>query len=139
MAEFAKTQGVYCVMESLRDDESNIVNSLETAKKMYRDVGHPHLKMMVDSIATGAAGETLDDWFDAFGKDLIHMHFLDGDPYLHNVWGDGNTPLEAQLETMNHRGFTGYLVQEIADEKYFDNPFDADIRNMRVLERFIEE
>jgi protein FrlC len=95
--------------------------------------------MMVDSIATGAAGETLDDWFDAFGKDLIHMHFLDGDPYLHNVWGDGNTPLEAQLETMNRRGFTGYLVQEIADEKYFDNPFDADIRNMRVLERFIEE
>ena len=47
--------------------------------------------------------------------------------------------LEAQLETMNHRGFTGYLVQEIADEKYFDNPFDADVRNMRVLERFIEE
>ena len=139
MAEFAKDYGIVCVMESLRDDETNIVNSLATAKKMYDDVSHPNLKMMVDSIATGAAGETLDDWFDVFGKDLIHMHFLDGDPYLHNVWGDGNTPLEAQLETMNRRGFTGYLVQEIADEKYFDNPFDADIRNMRVLERFIEE
>ena len=139
MAEFAKDYDVVCVMESLRDDETNIVNSLETSKKMFDDVNHPNLKMMVDSIATGAAGETLDDWFDVFGENLIHMHFLDGDPYLHNVWGDGNTPLEAQLETMNQRGFTGYLVQEIADEKYFSNPYEADIRNMRVLQRFIEE
>ena len=139
LAEAAARNGIVCVMESMRDDETNIVNSLASAKKMYEMVDHPNLKIMVDSIATGAAGETLDDWFDAFGSELIHMHFLDGDPYLHNVWGDGNTPLERQLETMNRRGFTGYLVQEIADEKYFSNPFDADLRNMRVLERFIEE
>ena len=31
------------------------------------------------------------------------------------------------------------LVQEVADEKYFDDPFSADVKNMRVLERFIEE
>ena len=139
LAEVAGKHGIVCVMESLRDDESNIVNSLASAKRMFEEVNHPSLKMMVDSIATGASGETLDDWFDAFGENLIHMHFLDGDPYLHNVWGDGNTPLERQLETMNQRGFTGYLVQEIADEKYFNDPFKADLRNMRVLERFIEE
>ena len=139
VAEVARQHNILCVMESLRDDETNIVNSLASAKKMYERVNHPNLKMMVDNIATGAAGESLDDWFDAFGENLIHMHFLDGDPYLHNVWGDGNTPLERQLETMNQRGFTGYLVQEIADEKYFSNPFEADLRNMRVLERFIEE
>lgn len=138
LAEVAARYNVLCVMESLRDDETNLVNSLASAKRMFEEVNHPNLKMMVDSIATGASGETLDDWFDAFGENLIHMHFLDGDPYLHNVWGDGNTPLERQLETMNQRGFTGYLVQEIADEKYFNDPFSADLRNMRVLERFIE-
>lgn len=139
LAETAKSHGIVCVMESMRSDETNIVNSLQTAKKMFDKVNHPNLKVMVDSIATGAAGENLDDWFDTFGDNLIHMHFLDGDPYLHNVWGDGNTPLEQQLQTLNERGFTGYLVQEVADEKYFSNPYLADIKNMRVLERFIEE
>lgn len=135
----ASKLGIVCVMESLRDDESNIVNSLKSAKRMYEEINHPNLKMMVDSIATGAAGESLEDWFEAFGDDLIHMHFLDGDPYLHNIWGDGNTPLEKQIATMNRYGFSGYLVQEVADEKYFNNPYHADIKNMRVLERFIEE
>lgn len=139
LAEFAETYGIVCVMESMREDETNLVNSLAAAKKMYDEVHHPNLKVMVDSIATGAAGESLGQWFDAFGDDLIHMHFLDGDPYLHNVWGDGNTPLEKQLRIMNERGFSGYLVQEVADEKYFSNPFQADVKNMRVLERFIEE
>lgn len=135
----AERNGILCVMESLRDDETNIIYSLDRSKRMFQDVNHPALKMMVDSIATGAAGETLENWFCAFGKDLIHMHFLDGDPYLHNVWGDGNTPLEEQLETMNQYGFTGYLVQEVADEKYYEDPFSADIKNMRVLERFLED
>lgn len=139
IVERAAEFDIKCVMESMRDDETNIVNSLQSAKRMYDSVGHPNLKIMVDTIASGAAGETLDDWFDMFGEDVIHMHFLDGNPYLHNVWGDGNTSLEKQLATMNKRGFTGYLVQEIADEKYFSDPFSADIRNMRVLERFIEE
>lgn len=139
IAEKAAVYDIKCVMESMRDDETNIVNSIQSAKKMYDAVAHPNLKIMVDTIASGAAGETLDEWFDTFGNDVIHMHFLDGDPYLHNVWGDGNTSLENQLATMNRRGFTGYLVQEIADEKYFSDPFSADIRNMRVLERFIEE
>ncbi|MCI6019168.1 MAG: sugar phosphate isomerase/epimerase [Clostridiales bacterium] len=139
LAEIAKRYDIVCMMESMRDDETNIVNSLETAKKMFDQVNHPNLKMMVDSIATGAAGESLDAWFDTFGKNLIHMHFLDGDPYLHNVWGDGNTSLEQQLQTLNKYSFTGYLVQEVADEKYFSNPYLADIKNMRVLERFIEE
>lgn len=139
LAEFARTQGVTCVMESMRADETNLVNSLAAAKKMYEEVNHPNLKIMVDSIATGAAGESLQQWFDTFGSALIHMHFLDGDPYLHNIWGDGNTPLEQQLQVMNQNGFTGYLVQEVADEKYFSNPFEADVRNMRMLERFIEE
>ena len=139
LCEYASECGIICMMESLRSDESNIVNNLQSARKMYDEVGHPSLKMVVDTIATGSAGETLEMWFETFGKELVHMHFLDGDPYVHNIWGDGNTPLEAQLNVMNRYGYTGYLVQEVADEKYFDDPFSADVKNMRVLERFIEE
>ncbi len=139
LCQVAQREGVLLVMESLRDDESNLVYDLERAKRMYREVDHPSLKMMVDNIATGAAGERLEDWFHAFGGDLIHMHFLDGDPWLHNIWGDGNTALARQIQTMNDHNFTGYLVQEVADEHYFSDPYAADVKNFRVLERFIED
>ncbi len=137
LCRVAEREGVLLVMESLRSDESNLVYSLERARRMFRAVGHPNLKMMVDNIATGAAGERLEDWFAAFGPDLIHMHFLDGDPWLHNIWGDGNTPLARQLEILNEHHFTGYLVQEVADEHYFSDPYAADVKNLRVLERFV--
>ena len=139
LCRVAEAEGILLVMESLRDDESNLVYDLPRAREMYRQIGHPNLKMMVDNIATGAAGETLEDWFNAFGDDLIHMHFLDGDPWLHNVWGDGNTSLSRQLQIMQAHHFTGYLVQEVADEHYFTDPFSADRRNFRVLERFLED
>ena len=138
LAEIGKKYGITLVMESLRRDETNIVYNLERSKKMFDEINHPNFKMMVDSIATGAYGETLEDWFKTFNENLIHMHFLDGDPYVHNIWGDGNTPLNEQFEIMNKYNFKGYLVQEVADERYFQNPFEADIKNMRVLERFFE-
>lgn len=137
LCRVAEECGIWLVMESLRKDESNLVYNLERAMRMKRQVNHPRLKIMVDNIATGAAGETLADWFDAFGKDLIHMHFLDGDPWLHNIWGDGNTSLAKQINTLNRYGYTGYLVQEVADEQYLQNPYAADLKNFRVLERFL--
>jgi len=139
LCHMAQQYDVLLVMESLRDDESNLVYNLERAKRMYREINHPNLKMMADNIATGAAGEALSDWFEAFGEDLIHMHFLDGDPWLHNIWGDGNTALEEQIQMMSDHHYTGYLVQEVADEHYFTDPYAADIKNYRVLKRFLED
>ncbi len=139
LCDMASRESVLIVMESLRDDESNLVNSLPRARKLFCEINHPSLKIMADNIATGAAGESLGDWFEAFGDDLIHMHFLDGDPWLHNIWGDGNTSLYRQIETMNAYGYKGYLVQEVADEHYFSDPYGADIRNFRVLERFLRD
>ncbi len=139
LCDIAQQEGILLAMESLRDDESNLVYNLERAKQMFQAVNHPNLKMMVDNIATGAAGESLEDWFSAFGENLIHFHFLDGDPWLHNIWGDGNTSLTQQLEILSRHNFTGYLVQEVADEHYFTDPFAADVKNLRVLERFITD
>jgi len=40
---------------------------------------------------------------------------------------------------MNQYRYTGYLVQEVADEHYFTDPFAADVKNLRVLERFLAD
>ena len=57
LCRVAEAEGILLVMESLRDDESNLVYDLPRAREMYRQIGHPNLKMMVDNIATGAAGD----------------------------------------------------------------------------------
>jgi protein FrlC len=139
LCDVALKEGVTLAMESLRQDESDLVNDLASAWRMYCEVGHPALRMMVDTIAMGAAGETLEDWFKAFGDAIVHMHFLDGEPYVHAIWGDGNYPLEAMLQVLNDKGYQGYLVQEVADSRYFGDPAKADLENMRVLARFIQE
>ena len=45
---------------------------------MHDEVNHPNLKVMIDTTAMGVAGETIDEWFDTFGDEIIHMHFIDG-------------------------------------------------------------
>ena len=139
LAEEAERRGVVLALESLREDESGLVYGLEQAKQMVAEVGCPSLKVMVDTIAMGAAGETLEQWFQAFGADVVHMHFLDGAPYVHNIWGDGSYPLEEMLRCLDRHGYHGPLVQEVADERYFFDPAAADEQNVRVLSRFFSE
>jgi protein FrlC len=107
-----------------------LVTSLPRLQRMLAEVNHPHLKPMVDTCAMAVAGETLDDWFAAFGADIIHMHYVDGTPYGHLIWGDGDRPLAAYMQSLNAHGYCGYLGQEITDFRYFEDPAAADRRNM---------
>ncbi len=90
-------------MESLRPQESQLVVTLADAKRMHDEVNHPNLKVMIDTTAMGVAGETIDEWFDTFGDEIIHMHFIDGNPYGHLIWGDGNHPLGEWIDTVVRR------------------------------------
>lgn len=139
LAEEAEQRHITLALESLRQDETDLAYDLPTTRQLIEQVGHPGLKVMADTIATGACGETLEDWFAAFGSDLVHMHFLDGDPFVHNIWGDGNYPLEQMLRCLQANAYTGYLVQEVADERYFADPVAADLQNYRVLSRFFSD
>lgn len=104
---------------------------------MLDEVAHPNLKAMIDTTAMGVAGETIDQWFDVLGDDIIHMHFIDGNPYGHLIWGDGNHDLGEFLEALKRHGYTGYLGQEITEFDYFNDPAAADQRNMKAYEPYI--
>lgn len=139
LADEAKEHGVTLVMESLRPEESQIVTNLEQTKRMLDAVNSPNLKPMADLCAVSVEGESLKDWFETFGKDLRHMHFIDGDPYGHLVWGDGTHHLGKEIQILNAYGYDGCLGQEITDGKYFADPKAADFRNMKNFERYIYE
>lgn len=139
LAEEAGKHHVTLVMESLRPEESQIVTNLEQTKRMLTEINSPHIKPMADLCAVSVAGETLEDWFEAFGSDLKHMHFVDGDPYGHLIWGDGKHHLGKEIEILNKYGYEGYLGQEITDGRYYADPAAADFRNMKNFERYIDD
>ncbi|KZL90982.1 sugar phosphate isomerase/epimerase family protein [Clostridium magnum] len=137
LAEVAKKEGITLALESLRPEESNLVIRLEDVKRMIREVNHPNMKVLIDTTAMAVAGETLQQWFEVFGKDIIHMHFVDGNPYGHLIWGDGYHNLKEFLTVLKDNHYEGYLGQEITDSKYFKDPMSHDIRNMEQFSRYI--
>lgn len=136
LAVTAESEGVTLALESLRPEESNLVTTVNDAKRMFDEINQPNMRILVDTTAMGVAGETLQDWFDVFGANIIHTHFVDGNPYGHLIWGDGHHKLEEFLSTLNQNGYTGYLGQEITDSRYFTNPAEHDKRNMKAFEPY---
>ncbi len=137
LSEYAGTKGICLAMESLRPQETKLATTVYDVKRMLGEVKHPNLKAMIDTTAMGVAGETIDQWFEVLGQDIIHMHFIDGTPYGHLVWGDGNHNLEEFLQALVRHDYHGCLGHEITAPEYFDQPADADLRSMKTLEPFI--
>ena len=53
----------------------NLATTVTDVKRMLDEVNHPNLKAMIDTTAMGVAGESIDQWFEFLGEDIIHMHF----------------------------------------------------------------
>jgi len=137
-ADFAETQGITLALETLQPIESNMVLTLKEAKGFYQELAHPAVKMMIDTVAVGVAGETVEEWFQAFGGDIVHCHLIDGSPSGHRVFGEGEYPLQSMLEDFEDNQYQGYFTMELGSS-YLRDPFQADQRNMRVLQRFFKE
>ncbi|MEH7178905.1 sugar phosphate isomerase/epimerase family protein [Neobacillus vireti] len=103
---------------------------------MFDEINHPFFKIMLDTNPMGVANETIWQWFETFGQDIVNIHFVDGTPYGHLIRGDGTFPLEDMFTCLNTYHYEGYLSQEITDTRYFIDPVAADIQNIKTLSRF---
>ena len=112
--------------------------TLEEAEAFYRELKHPAVKMMIDTVAVGVAKEKVDDWFKTFGKDIVHCHLIDGTPSGHRVFGDGEYPLLQLLRSFEENDYEGYFTMELGGT-YAAVPFEADARNLRTLYRVISD
>lgn len=137
LCEKAGELGIHLVMETLRPQESNLVVSIEDMKRMYHEVHSENLKILVDTTAMSVQGETLDQWFEEFGNNIWHTHFIDSNPYGHLYWGHGNRNLQEYLEALNRHNYKGGLGQELTEFDYFDNPREVDRKNMEAFSAFV--
>ncbi|MFT8459472.1 MAG: sugar phosphate isomerase/epimerase family protein [Liquorilactobacillus ghanensis] len=140
LSEFAAQQNVTLALETLRPEESQIVTTIEDAKKMLHEVNSDFLKPMIDTTAITVAGETLEQWFNTFGTSIVHIHFVDcGKKGGHLAWRDGEQDLAAAIKTLNKYNYTGFLGQEITASRYYKKPFEADKRVFQLIKNQTEK
>jgi protein FrlC len=138
LVEYAGTLEILLVLEPLRNDESNLVNTLASLKQMMGEIHSPLMKGMIDTIPMALAGEIIDDYFKTLGSDLIHIHFIDGKPRGHLAWGDGILPLFDYIRILNENHYNGYLTLEITDMGYFLEPDKAVQKSLTKLAYYMK-
>ena len=134
LADYAQTKGITLAMESLRPQETNLAVTLKDVKRMFDEISHPNFKAMIDTCAMGVSGENPEQWFQVMGAgNIIHMHFVDGLPYGHLIWGDGRHDLASWLNILKKYHYHGLLSQEITALDYCYEPAKADQRNYQMF------
>lgn len=139
LAELAGAHGLKLALEVLRHDESNLVYNLDTLRQMLTELSHPCVGGMIDTIPMALAGESPADYLKVLGKDLIHVHFIDGMPRGHLAWGDGVLDAGRYLAELSEGGYEGYLSLEITDGRYYMEPWKSLQQSTEVLRRVMGE
>ena len=84
-------------------------------------------------------GDRLEAFFERLGKRVQHIHFADGNPSGHYVWGDGNLPMIEYLRVLENYDYEGYLTLEINDSIYWDDPHRSIERTAQYLRKVLPE
>lgn len=120
---YANDLGIETLLEPLRRLETNLVTTAADAHRMIREIGFGSLGVALDTVTMAYAEETVDDYFDALGDRVRHVHLIDGTPSGHLAWGDGDLALEEMLEAFGRRGYTGAMnVELFGDGSYAFDP-----------------
>lgn len=135
----AASLGVTLIIEQLQPYESNLLTTCEDMLRMINEVGSPSLQCCVDLVAMAVVKDELQSFFDKLPGRIHHVHFADGNPSGHYVWGDGNLPMMEYVHTLESNGYAEYLTLEINDSIYWNDPHDSIARTAAYLRRYLPE
>lgn len=138
LAPYAAGRGITIAVQTNCLDEGNILHTLPALCSLLNEVNEPNVKAGLDLCAASTANETMEQWFRVLGTDLVHIHFTDGKPAGHLVWGEGLHPVDDLIGIPEKYGYTGVLSQLLTKEAYFFAPEMADRKNMDALAPWME-
>lgn len=138
IATFAKSNGVKVVFEALQPDESHLVNSIHDISLYLDKVNHNNVFVNIDFGAMARAHETIQQYFETFGKRIQHCHFVDGKPTGHLAWGQGTREVKTDLAQFIANDYEGYYTFEFANSAYFMHPFETDREALKFIKNSIK-
>lgn len=140
ISRYAERRGMTLAIEALQPVETNLpAHTAQDLAQIIERVGSPALKACIDTGAMWRAGETVADYFDVLGADVVHSHFVDAGSYSHVAWGDGKRDMARDLREFADAGYAGHLSVEIVSDEYFANPAKADRQSMQRFESTLKE
>lgn len=139
IGEYARKLGVIIALENLQPTETNLIYTLPALKRMIDEIDLPEtVKAMVDTVPMHLNKETIRDYLDAFGENLVHVHLVDGAPTGHMAWGDGNLPLDEDMRTLCDSGYGHTVTFELAHSDYLYNPEPAMKRSFERVKPYVK-
>ncbi|WP_130812447.1 sugar phosphate isomerase/epimerase [Olsenella sp. Marseille-P4559] len=139
LCDYSDAVGMRLAVEALQPEESCVANSARQLKELIDAVDRPTLGVNLDTGAMWRAGETAQDYFDAFGPRVIHCHFVDAGIVSHVAWGDGLREMARDLRSLVRNKYSGYLSMEVLGERYLASPAAADAQCMHAYRQCMEE
>jgi sugar phosphate isomerase/epimerase len=144
-AEIARPYGITLMVEHTR--ASTLIGSLRTALGVVRAVGHPNLRVMLDTFHFWSGASKLEDLELLEDGELHHLHFEDvpADPPVevfeqrHRAFpGEGIAPLARIVEVLKRKGYTGPASLEMFDPAVRAmSPYDAAVKARETMEPLI--
>lgn len=122
LAAYCERKGVKLLLEELKTTTTNVLITSNDIARMLKEINSEAVVGMVDMDQMTYANETVDNWFDALGDKLQHIHFNDRG---HTVPGDCDLPMKEYYEAIKKRGYEGTVSFEICDRRYYNDPDKA--------------
>jgi protein FrlC len=133
LCDMAGEAGLIPAIGAASPDDSPILTTAAELERMKDEIGHKKCGVILDTWLASMAGETIGEWFRAFGSDVVLVRFADGNYNGYRPWGEGCLPCGRFLEQIERGGYNGVLSQRRKGETEVSNPAAADERNHRYL------
>ncbi len=115
--------------------ESPILVRVGEMAQMIRDVGHPRLKVLLETNVMSSVGESIPQWFDLLGDAIGLVRLVDGNYHGWRGWGEGCLPIDRYLEDLDAVGYDGALSILLPGDRYVEAPEYYEETVLSILER----
>jgi D-psicose/D-tagatose/L-ribulose 3-epimerase len=109
LAEVAGDNGVTLAIEPLNRFETYFINIAEDAVKLVRDVGHPNVKVHLDTFHMNIEEKDLYKAIKSTGELLSHMHCCEND---RGAPGSGHVDWDGVFKALHELNYDGWIVIE---------------------------
>ncbi len=132
IAEYAKSNDVNLLYETLTPFSSNIVNTPQQLMQML-EMLPKNVRGVVDIGQIAFMKQKLEDYIALLKDHLAHVHLHDSGLAVHMALGDGNLPIKDYIVMLEKSGYKGLYSFECNDLRYRMNPQLVDEQNLRWL------
>lgn len=134
LCRLAESNGVKICVEPLCMCEGPLFTTMAQMSKLIAEVSHPLLHVALDLVQINDSGESLEQWFEAFGPQIALVRFCDARAgKAHLIPGEGVLPMDGFWHKLREVGYDGLISTRLTNTAYFQNPFEIEKRNRRMI------